>query len=219
LIHLSDEALVRTIQENQLPDWCPPAATLLQRYQGWIDQLLRRLGRQYGLSAVDLEDARQDAVFGLGKAIRRYDTLQSRATDVCSFRTFLYRVLSNQLTDAVRRRRRERARLPQAGAPPLLDWAGNPVNIAEENELRFRLEQIRDQLEPREADLLDGILSGRRLRSIAASLGLSYDAVKRRWRKLRRHLSIRLRDWEPDEGGKCSNLSAPVFCSQRIMTV
>jgi RNA polymerase sigma factor (sigma-70 family) len=205
-----DAVLVRTIQGNGAAGWCPAATLLWQRHRDWIDGLLGRLARQYGLTAADLEDAKQDAVFGFLKAIDRYDTEQACRPDGCSFRTFLYRVLTNQVTDALRRRRRERAWRQPLAAEGLLADGGSPADVAQEEELRVRLEEIRDHLGTGEAELLDALLSGRRLRAVAVALGLSYDAVKRRWRKLRRHLSVRLRDWRVDGGTNFPN-SPPRF--------
>jgi RNA polymerase sigma factor (sigma-70 family) len=205
-IFQDDAVLVRTIQENGAAGWCPAATLLWQRHNDWIDGLLARLARQHRLSVADLEDAGQDAVFGFLRAVDRFDTVQATRTDLCSFRTFLYRVLTNQVTDALRRRRRERSLRQPApptrptGVERLLADDGNPADAAEEHELQTRLWQIREHLGSDEAELLDGLMSGQPLRAIAVSLGVSYDATKRRWRKLRRHLSVRLRDWKMDDG-------------------
>jgi RNA polymerase sigma factor (sigma-70 family) len=206
LLCLSDETLVKIIQHNGFEGWCLPSAVLWERYQEWIDCLLGRRARRHRLPDADREDARQEAAFGFLKAIRRYDTFQTSRRGICSFQTFLSRVLTNQLTDTLRRRRwvrqrRRAARLVEG----LVGGDADPVRSAQQNELRVRVQEIRGQLEDQEVGLLDGLLAGRRLGALAVSLGLSYNAVQRRWWKLRRRLAARLWDWGPEAGEKRHN--------------
>jgi RNA polymerase sigma factor (sigma-70 family) len=62
----------------------------------------------------------------------------------------------------------------------------------EHDELMARLHQELDRLGGRARELWELLERGMRLRQIAAALGLSYDAVKRRRRKLIAHLRANL---------------------------
>src|SRR5262249_18328925 len=155
----------------------------------WSDGLILRLARGLGLAPADIEDARQDAVFGVLKAIARYDPLQLDKPQGCHFRTFLRRVLTDRFKDFVKRlwrlERYHRQPDPRAsglgaeskggGAAagsdgPFADKKSDPALIAERNELRIRLRETLDQLDETTRGLLHGLLSGLHLRAAAAEL-------------------------------------------------
>ena len=150
-------------------------------------------------------DAQQDAVLWILEAIREYNTGQRAMPRGCRFRTFLYRVLLSRFIDLLRRKRRRQARLRLGGdafgslrSPPAPQrdgspagpgsWGGEPQRGMERDELMARLQQELDRLGGRARALWDLLMRGMRLREIAATLDLSYDAVKRQRRKLIAHL-------------------------------
>src|SRR5262249_1170202 len=93
---LSDEELVVLAQKER----CAPAKSeLLLRYHDHSKRLVGWLARQKGLGTADLEDVQQDAVFGIEKAIIRYDAAQVALPNGCHFQTFLHRVLSDRFKD------------------------------------------------------------------------------------------------------------------------
>src|SRR5262249_60464130 len=76
-------------------------AELLLRYQAWSNRLILRLARGQGLAPADIEDAQQDAVFGVLRAVARYDPLQLDQPLGCPFHTFLHLVLTDRFKDFV----------------------------------------------------------------------------------------------------------------------
>src|SRR5262249_24650032 len=134
-------------------------AELLLRYQAWSDRLILRLARGLGLAPADIEDARQDAVFGVLKAIARYDPLELDKPQGCHFHTFLRRVLTDRFKDFIKRlwRIESHYRQPEPRATGLgggerkgrsaaagcdghfVDRKSDPALIVEGNELRARL--------------------------------------------------------------------------------
>src|SRR5437660_258444 len=73
LDELGDEFLVVLAKECGFQ---PAESALLLRYKEWSARLITQLARRRGLNGSDTEDAMQDAVFGILKAIARYDTYQ-----------------------------------------------------------------------------------------------------------------------------------------------
>jgi RNA polymerase sigma factor (sigma-70 family) len=127
----------------------------------------------------------------------------------CRFRTFFYHVLLSRFIDFLRRQGRRQARVRLGGytfaslsSPPASrrngcsagpeSWSGEPQRGMERDELLARLHQELDRLGGRARELWDLLVRGMRLREIAAALGLSYDAAKRRRRSLIAHLRSRV---------------------------
>src|SRR5262249_31165866 len=153
-------------------------------------------------------------VFGVLKAIARYDPLELDKPQGCHFHTFLRRVLTDRFKDFIKRlwRIESHYRQPEPRATRLgggerngrsaaagcgghfVDRKSDPALIVEGNELRARLRETLDQLDDTNRGLLNGLLSGLHLRAAAAELGIPYDAAKRRWRRLRAELAVRLRE-------------------------
>src|SRR5438105_2323846 len=86
LSKLGDEELVVLAAEC---DYHPAEEALLLRYYVWSQRFITRLARRHFLSESDVEDATQDTVFAIVKAIARYDTLELGKIDGCPFRVFL----------------------------------------------------------------------------------------------------------------------------------
>ena len=200
---LEDEQLVVLAQEC---GYIPARDELISRCNCLKDRLIRRHTAHRGLQQADQMDAQQDAVLWIMEAIRQYRTEEQGKPRGCRFRTFLYRVLLSRLADSLRHRRRQQARLrfggytflwpgqaqvPQHHGDP--GYAGNgggdPQREMEQDELRTRLRQELERLGGLARELWDLLVRGVRLRDIARTLDLSYEAVKRH----RRALLARLR--------------------------
>jgi RNA polymerase sigma factor (sigma-70 family) len=197
---LQDEALVVLAKEC---GYQPAETALVLRYRGWSGSLVGGLARQRGLSAVDTEDAVQDAVFGILKAIARYDTLQLGRANGCSFAAFLRRVLTDRFKDFLKHlwrvQKRYRCSLTAAeddggdgGPAPCEAREADPAQAAARAEWQKRFREVLAQLDASERELVDVLLSGVTVRAAADRLAISYDKAKRRWRKLRADLARRL---------------------------
>ena len=201
----------------------PAEEELLLRYCDWSNSLIGRFSRLRKVAMPDVEDALQDAVLGILKAIAHYDTLQIGKPNGCSFRTFLRRVLTDRFKDFLKHLWRVKSHFGQpvparpgqsvrpAGEPVASsrdreratgewdwpDWDGNsdPAAAAEGNEFKARLREALDHLDEVERSLSEGLMAGKRLRVIAVELAISYDAAKRRWKKLRTKLAVRLEEF------------------------
>jgi RNA polymerase sigma factor (sigma-70 family) len=182
---------------------------LLLRHREWSRRLIVRLARHRGLSPHDTEDALQDAMFAILKAICHYDTLRPSGQNGCLFQSFLGRVLTNRFKDFVKHlRRTERhfsrpmprflelneavGRRERQGTSLLEDRGSDPALIAQRKELVARVRNAVAHLDGMNHRLVDGLLSGRRLRAIADELGITYDVAKRRWRGIRTRLARHL---------------------------
>jgi RNA polymerase sigma factor (sigma-70 family) len=194
---MEDEQLVVLAQECG----CRPARDeLIRRNTALKEGIVRRFAACAGLQEADCLDALQDAVLWIMEAIRQYRRSELVRPQGCRFRTFLYRVLTSRLVDFIRHCRRLRSHFSLAGgavaglrAPgrlhdaedPGLDGPGsNPLRSAEEGELRACLHRELGRLGEDDRELWDLLAAGTPLRKVAAALGISYDAAKRRRRKL-----------------------------------
>ncbi len=155
---------------------------------------------------MDTEDAVQEAVFGILRAIDRYRGIgEPGLAAACSFRSFLRRVLGDQFKDHVKRLwridgrhdRSPRANRVLSGHEGERDGATSCVltrgeedsaEVAARKELSaVRAPDHRDA-RSRYGQLGEGLLAGKKLREIAVEMGISYDNAKRRRRKLRASL-------------------------------
>jgi RNA polymerase sigma factor (sigma-70 family) len=210
LAELSDEALVELVQTESSAE---AKSELLRRYHEPSQRLIGTLARQRGLGAADVEDSQQDAVFGIEKAIMRYDLGQVQQPHSCSFHTFVRRVLSDRFKDftkhlwRVSRRHqslplaREAATgsafdldLPATPQMPDQNKTSDPAATAQWQELKCLVVKALDQLDSKERQLTEGVMSGDRLRTIAGELEMTYDATRSLWRKVRASLAALLRD-------------------------
>jgi RNA polymerase sigma factor (sigma-70 family) len=212
LTKLGDEQLVVLAIECQFP---AAEETLLLRHYAWSNQLITCLARRRQLAANDLEDAKQDAVFGMVKAIARYNTLQFSKPRGCPFLAFLRRVLTDRFKDFVKYLRRREHHLDRWASAMAQHHPGSnslgggygtasdqgPVAAAEWQEMREQVHRVVSQLDAATRAFVEGVMAGLRLRIIATQMGLSYDAAKRRWRRLRSLLAIQLRQVSGDSSG------------------
>ncbi len=206
LTNLTDEELVALVTQSGFQQ---AEHVLLLRYREWSRRLIMRLARHGRLSPHDTEDALQDAMFAVMKAICRYDTSRLSGQNGCPFQSFLGRVLTNRFKDFVKHLRRTESHfgrpkprfleLNEAGerrerrrTSLLEDRGSDPALIAQRKELVARVRNAVAHLDEMNSRLVDGLLSGLRLRAVAEELGITYDAAKRRWRRIRTRLARQL---------------------------
>lgn len=186
---LDDEQLVVLAREC---DYQPARDELVCRCLELARRFVGRYAGRHRMQQADAEDAGQDAVLWILEAIRRYRTAESVKAGGCHFRSFMHRVLASRLVDFSRHLRlRNRAPREAAGAA----WTTRPLYGEEPNSPGCPEEEARAGLDLElaglgEADrgLWDLLAAGTSLRRAAATLGFSYDAAKRRRRKLLAHL-------------------------------
>src|SRR5262249_14436330 len=191
LTKLRDEELVVLAAECH---YLPAEEALVLRFHSWCRRRMAQLGRRWHLAPEDLEDAAQDAVFAIVKAKTRYNTLEAGNPARCPCRVFLDRVLKDRFKDFLKQlwRQAGNARHPRAAKALAANRESDPARAAQAKELSNR---VRDLLEKRDVftrQVVDGVMAGLCLRTIAANLGQSYDVVKRRWRRERNRLARQL---------------------------
>lgn len=193
----------------------PAQDALVLRYYSWISRRICWLARHRGLTATETEDAVQDAVFGILKAVGRYDTLKAERHGGCQFRTFLNRVLTDRFKDFVKQLRRSNRRchvgtsaakgfrpnraesLEIYGIQHLPDQrrTNDPAAVIEHQELVARLREVIERLHDADRLLLEAHTARVSWQVIASKLGLSCAAANHRWRVLRRRLALQLEPW------------------------
>jgi RNA polymerase sigma factor (sigma-70 family) len=201
---MEDEALVVLAQECE---YAPARDELIVRFASQTDRLIGWLGYSHGLSRSDSEDARQSAVFWTIEAINKYDTSQIAKPRGCSFRSFVYRVMIARFKDFTKHLRRVECHYDRtarsAGDASAIDVdqkIKDPASIAEARESITRLHSTLTNLDDDSARLWRLLADGNNIRRIAEQLGTSYDAAKRRRRKLIEHLKLQLNPFqEPTE--------------------
>lgn len=192
LAMMDDDALIVLAQECC---YAPARDELLLRYESQRERLISWLARTTSFSSADVEDARQNSVFWTVEAISKYDTEQISKDQGCSFYSFLNRVLVCRFKDYSKHvHRRERHIDRSAGfaaegeAIDRTPGVTDPALLAESHESVSRLHAAVAQLDAESCCIWEMLTEGSSLREIAAELGLSYDAVKRRRRRLIDHL-------------------------------
>jgi RNA polymerase sigma factor (sigma-70 family) len=201
---MEDEQLVVLVQECGSR---PARDELIRRNTPLKEGIVRRFAARAGLQEADCLDALQDAVLWIMEAIRQYRTAESVGPQGCRFRTFLYRVLTSRLLDFIRHYRLLRKHFPLAGGgvaglnrgpgrarevgePGPSCPGSNPLTSVDAGEVQTCLHRELGRLGESDMRLWDLLAGGATLRKAAAALGISYDAAKRR----RRRLLGRLRD-------------------------
>ena len=210
LTRMGDEELVVLAQEC---GYQPAANELILRYHEWMRGIITQKARRTRLTAADVEDAQQNAVFALREAVTRYDTFEFVKPRGCSFRTFLRLVLTSRFRDFVKHLgRRERhidrfapdtGRLDSDGGADGYRTArpdgrpnslGDPAAVAEWQEALARLEDALERLGEEARRMWELLASGLRLHAVAKQLGVSYDSAKRQRQRLLAGLKERLRE-------------------------
>lgn len=194
---MDDEALVVLAEEC---GYAPARDELIIRYRPHADRLTAWLAQSHGLSRSDIEDARQNAVFWAVEAIEKYDTRQIGKPGGCSFRSFICRVMIARFKDFAKHLHRVEARYDRSARSGQEDEPAvepdrqldDPAALAENHESLTRLRETLARLDSQSGRFWQLLAEGRSLRDIAVELGMSYDAAKRRRRKLIEHLRLRL---------------------------
>jgi RNA polymerase sigma factor (sigma-70 family) len=210
LSRMGDEELVVLAQEC---GYGPAASELIVRYHKWMYHLVARKARGTRLSAADVQDAQQNAVFAIKEAIDHYNALELGKQKGCSFRTFLRQVLTRRFVDFVRQVKRDRKHFDRSprgadvleednspcGRRPIRRDAphagtGDPADTAAWRELMARLHVAVGRLGEEARALWERLASGASLRVIAEEMGVSYDVAKRRRQTLLAQLTAELRE-------------------------
>jgi RNA polymerase sigma factor (sigma-70 family) len=194
---MEDEAVVVLAKECE---YGPARDELIVRYGPQTSRLIGWLAHCQSFSHADGEDARQNAVFWIMEAINKYDTRQIGKPQGCSFRSFIHRVLVARFKDFakhLRRVDRHYDRTPRSETEEPLpadfdDSQDDPAVLAETHESMHRLQATLRGLDCEAMRLWLLLAEGHSLREISAQLGMSYDAAKRRRRKLIEQLKLRL---------------------------
>ena len=200
---LEDEHLVVLAQE------CGSGSArdeLIRRFLCFSRELVGRYAARARLQEADRQDVLQDAVLWIMEAIARYRTGEFVRSGGCHFRSFLQRVLATRFIDALRHRRHLRAHFPLVEADTLnrskdsdcrrhrgaTGGGAGPLGDVEGRELGACLDREVGRFEEADRRLWDLVAAGAPLRRAAAVIGVSYERVKRRWRKLIAHLRFSL---------------------------
>jgi RNA polymerase sigma factor (sigma-70 family) len=194
---MEDEALIVLAKECE---YAPARDELIVRYGNHSRRLIDWMAYRYRLSDADTEDARQNAVFWFVEAITKYDTNQIGKRQGCSFRSFIHRVVMARFKDFAKHLRRVECHYDRnsgcgsddSSAVDIDRKGTDPATLAEAQESASRLQAALASLRPDAGQLWQLLADGQSLRQVAAELGLSYDAAKRRRRKLIAELKIRL---------------------------
>jgi RNA polymerase sigma factor (sigma-70 family) len=191
LPHTCDEVLLLLAREAH----CQPARDELTcRYWQLFQASLSLWVRGYRLTSWDREDVQQEAFFWIQEAIRAFDSAQLSLPQGSSFRTFMKRVFRLRLADFLRSVHRNQKYVRPVRKldewPQRLLRDHNLASSGHGEELQLRLEQALRQLDPSARALWHELSQGKRLRDLPHVLGVSYRALKRRWRSLREQIGL-----------------------------
>lgn len=184
----------------------PTRPSLLSRVRDPADQaawaefeatyrdLLLRYCRRCGLSAADAEDVRQIVLLRLVRALPRfrYDPAAGR------FHDWLYRVVRNAIADF-------RACPDPASRAVLSGSEFERMSIADaspadplweqewrDNHLRRAMVALRETCDERSVAAFERVMHGASLDEVASELGMSYDAVQKSVRRMRKRVEGRI---------------------------
>jgi RNA polymerase sigma factor (sigma-70 family) len=159
-----------------------------------LDSFIAGLGRRYGLSVSEREEARQEANLSLLEATRRFRIVSDGKP--CGFLSFLKRVVRSRFQDTCRSRRRAERHLDRwqsvamvleeksadgKGRVPLTDGAndGDPIEAAEYHEAQTVIGRALLQLPPLQRRMAECWMRGQPLAATAADLGVTYAVARR----------------------------------------
>lgn len=193
---MEDEALVVLATECE---YGPARDELIVRYDAQTNRFIGWMAYRYQFSNADAEDARQNAVFWIVEAIRKYDTKQIGKVRGCSFRSFIHRVIIARFKDFAKHLRRVEHHYDrnawcreEAFAAESDCNLKDPATIVESRESMTRLQETLTCLDSESGRMWRLLAEGKSLRQIASQLGMSYDSAKRRRRKLIAQLRLQL---------------------------
>lgn len=180
-----DARLARAVVRHGSRD---AADTLVRRY---YDEVYRYLVRQLGDADAAL-DLAQDVFIAALRALPRFDARRA------SFRTWLYRIATNKLTDHWRARRAPTVPLE---AIELEDQAA-PLPALDETGLMARLERSLASADARVRDVVCLRIFGELgYAEVAEATGQSVSAVKSQYHRFMQRFRAELEERERSEGG------------------
>ena len=140
-------------------------------------ELIVRYCRSRSLQQSDAEDVRQIVLMNLSSALRRFEYQPGRGR----FRSYLGCVVRNAIARYAGRRQRDARGLdPQILDLEAVDDGEHDPRWEEEwtaHHLRRAMDVVRRSHDPKSLEVFDRLLAGGDVREVAATLGLSTDAV------------------------------------------
>jgi RNA polymerase sigma factor (sigma-70 family) len=190
----SSEELIVLVQQDRSE---PARQELLARSYRLACALIVCLARRAGLPAADADDAQQEVACRLPQLLRSYHPGRHGP-----FRRLLAVATRRWFRNYLRGRRRDRCRLFEGDRdesahavcrfyPPPPRF-GDPLALLLWKERLARLEEAVRTLDELGQRLCAGVRAGRLLTEMAPELGLSVDAAKRSWKKVKANLRGRV---------------------------
>jgi RNA polymerase sigma factor (sigma-70 family) len=194
LLSTPDDELVRQAQQHSRA----AVDCLFKRHSGWIQRLVA--GRLYkmGFSDAEIEDAQQDALLAIYRAIEIFYAHDSGQRRFKCFRSLLHLLVRGRLSNFTREYLRHQRNSQTASHFDLDKHVGtefawivcggllpedtDPVLRAQENERRERYDRAVHRLPAHLHMVWEELRAGRTLRELAARTGVHYEKLKR-WRR------------------------------------
>lgn len=163
---------------------------LVQRYS----RLVRACARPFFLAGGDSEDLIQEGMFGLLKAIREFDNGRD-----ASFRTFSEICIRRRILSAIAAASRDKHAPLNESVPfetPFFDFSSELSGVSQETgnpedlligreEQGERIDRLKEQLSPLEADILERFLEGYSYQEIARWVGRPVKSVDNAVQRIR----------------------------------
>jgi RNA polymerase sigma factor (sigma-70 family) len=200
-----DEALVVMAQLG----FHDAAEAMVLRCLDDMKRLIARLARTYRLPRDEISDAEQNGVLNLFKAIEHYDTLEIAKPRGRTFRSFSYQVLLNGFQDYVKHYRRverhydrsmkaaralaDGTNSPRVGQSQENQTNTDPATAAECHEFVEKWSSVIRQFDRNAREIYEAILSGKKLKELAAEWGKSRATAQRRKGKFLANLATRMK--------------------------
>jgi RNA polymerase sigma factor (sigma-70 family) len=207
LTKMDDLPLVVLTRECQfIPAW----HELVLRHTTWIKPAILKTLAPKGIQQADIDDAIQESVIAIKRAIERFDMHQACRPNGCGFRTFLNRVVHDWLIDFLRKLSRDKSRHPQSrittsgrrddcvermpskdsGCASAAERDSNAEVAAIRNERIHRLHAAILQLPPNLQQFVRRFLGGMNMHEISDQLHISYFGVRRLQKKSFEQLAV-----------------------------
>jgi RNA polymerase sigma factor (sigma-70 family) len=202
----TDEELLRLVGEEH----CVPArSALVERHYPEVCDLVTRCGKNHSLASADQEDARQEVLCALLKALDEFAAAANAARSAREFRDFLEAFVRGRFANCVRALRRYESHFDRSTpieelleqAPWATTGAADPAELAAKRELCARLDAALPDLDASMRRLWDELESGHSFRGSAAALGLSYFRVRRLCQRMFVQVRDRLTDGTDETRG------------------
>ena len=176
-----------------------------REFEARYGELLLRYARRRGLMESDAEDVRQVVLLDLSRSLRRFQYSPERGR----FRDYLGRCVQNAVSRF--RARQDPAQIALSSsvmaAVPANDESGAEAQWEREwvsHHYRLAMKVVRRTFDPRSVEIFDRILAGDAIKAIAASYGMTSQAVhqvKQRIRnRLRELVAVQTREEDEPDG-------------------